>query len=704
LKFARSSNRRIKAQPTRLSAWFGSAPMAAKLSLLGGIAVAFIVFILSVALGVSQYWLAKTEFTGNLQQQANLAAETIQAAVVFEDRAVMREQLEPLFANPDIRSVEVSRQNVRLLIVNRDESDASASAAWGVAWLKPLGFEGAVLKIVTVPVVADGKFIGQVVVKASFASTLRVLLLGYAVLLAASLLAICLSIWMMRRLAVFLTTPLVHLKDVMLDVQKNRAYELRADIETHDEVGALARVFNAMLEQVQATDVVLRRELEVRKKAESRFQHLAMHDALTGLPNRANFMVQLESAIMERRRTGRGYALLFIDLDNFKYINDTYGHAVGDDVLRQVGTRLSQNLRGVDVIARLGGDEFSVLLTDVDRAGVAIDLSEKIARSLEYPMQLGSFAAYVGCSIGVRVLDDALSDVDSLLSQADVAMYSAKALGKGQVALFEQKMELIARGQATVAQQLREALDKKLLTVHYQPQFTVDGQHLRGFEALVRWPGGSGPADFIPVAEESGLIFSLGDYIIEAVLDTLQSWSLQGLPAVRMAINVSAKQLHMESFSASLMRQIESRGINPRNVEIELTETAFLQDLDRAIETLTKLVEQGISVAIDDFGTGYSALTYLRMLPAASIKLDRSFIRGLAASERDRQLVKAVIDMSRALSMEVVAEGVETAQELEQLSRMGCHRVQGYLLGRPAPIDVHIERMKAELAGQVALV
>jgi diguanylate cyclase len=682
-------------------AWLRDASMASKLSLLGGLVVALAAVLVSTALGVSQYLVAKREFDRGLQQQLLLTTDAVQAAVVFGDLETLREQLEPLIANTQIYAIRVFKGSAEVFSFERRKRGTASEALAVTDQFEQVAALFASSHTVEGAVYANGVPVGRVEIAASFAAQTRTLLLNYVALVVVMLLAIGLSAWLMRKLALIVTRPLVHLKEVMIEVQTTRDYELRADIETDDEVGALAKVFNGMLERVEATDTTLRRELETRKTAESRFQHLAMHDALTGLPNRASFMTQLEAALVEHSFSGKACALLFVDLDNFKYVNDTYGHAVGDSALRQVAHRLDQAVRGSDVIARLGGDEFAILLIGMADATAAVETGNKIAQSVRHAMRLGDITAYVGCSIGVRMFDNELGDAALLLSQADAAMYSAKALGKDRAALFEPKMAATARGHASVAQLLRMALDEKRLTVHYQPQYTVDGLKLVGFEALARWPGGPGPAEFIPVAEESGLILPVSDYIIDRVLDQVQLWAQEGQPRVPVAINVAAKQLYLEGFSTNLLARIAAKNIDPRWVEIELTESTFLYDLDVAVETLTELGKQGITIAIDDFGTGYSALNYLKALPVNSVKLDRSFIRGLTADSRDRKVVQAVIDIARALSFDVVAEGVETEHELDVLAQMGCSRVQGYLLGKPvAPEDAWHQHEQLQLRMQ----
>lgn len=669
---------------------FSRAPMATKLSALVGASIALASFLVVIFQGTGQYLLAQREFSAHLAQQAGLAAQSFQAAVVFEDAKAIEELAGSFVADTHIISVLVEKDGKRLFAWNRVPAPWPEEPLLASGVLTWASNANSLVGAASAQVLMEGKPVATVQLVRSFRGEMLSLVSRLLVLMAAAFIATLLMIVLMRRLVHKLILPLEHLAEVMFRVSRDRSWGLRADVETEDEVGQLGQIFNRLLEQVQDAHFGLHKELEVRKRTESRFQHLAMHDPMTGLPNRVAFGTELTSALHEVTLGRRTATVLFVDLDNFKYVNDTLGHAAGDEVLRCVADRLRQAVRSSDVVARLGGDEFAVLLSDVANPQAALDIAAKIIESVMQPIPFNGKPAYVGCSIGVRQLDPTVSSSEVLLSQADAAMYSAKARGKGQAVLFERQMQERQHGAANIAQRLHEALDRNALTTHFQPLYNCATKQLAGFEALARWPGGPGPAQFIAVAEESGQIQALGNAIFDQAFAAMADWATLGREPVVLAINISAAQIFAPRFVEHLLSRCERFAIAPAMVELEITESLLLPDLNLATDILQELKQHGFSIAIDDFGTGYSAINYLKVLPVSKLKLDRGMINGITQSLRDRNLVKAMIDMALALYIQVVAEGVETQDELDLLTEMGCHFVQGYLLGRPAPMADHI--------------
>ncbi len=428
------------------------------------------------------------------------------------------------------------------------------------------------------------------------------------------------------------------------------------------------------------------------RRARAQLAHRADHDPLTGLPNRERLRRRLR-ALLEDVRGGAsdGVGLLFLDLDRFKVINDSLGHAAGDRLLREVAARLSRSTPATDLLARLGGDEFALVTRDHARAAA---LAARLVEVLEAPFTLDGREVTVGACIGVsvrRAVDRAsrdLADEDSLLREADTAMYAAKRTGEGPVVVFEDTLRRRAVARLEDEQGLRRALQRDELRVHYQPIVRSDDLRLTGFEALVRWQhperGLLGPGGFLPTAEETGLVVPLGQHVLRAACAALADWNRTG-PPVRMSVNVSAQHLAAGTLGADVAEALEASGVQPQDLVLEITEQALVVSHEKAAAVLAELRERGCQVALDDFGTGYSSLAYLRRLPVDVLKIDRTFVTGAATASNDGRLLSAITALGSSLGLKTVVEGIETAGELQAARAAGATHVQGYLLGRPGP-------------------
>jgi diguanylate cyclase (GGDEF)-like protein/PAS domain S-box-containing protein len=423
--------------------------------------------------------------------------------------------------------------------------------------------------------------------------------------------------------------------------------------------------------------------------AAEKLDHLAHHDALTGLPNRLLFEDRFDQAIELARRQQQQCLLLFIDLDSFKVVNDTLGHTMGDELLRVVAGRLRTNLRGTDTVARLGGDEFVILATATGPQ-YAGELSEKILHTLAQPIELGSDAVTVSGSIGIAVYPDHGGNRHELTRAADIAMYSAKAAGRNTYQFYSDEMAERNDERLYLEQGLRRAIDEHQLDVHYQPQLRLIDRQVCGVEALVRWPhpeqGMIMPARFIPVAEESGLIDRLGLWVLErACREMLGRRNAEGrqLP---LAVNVSAREFMRADFISGVRDTLQRTGFPAAALELEITEST-LQVFDRSVEIIGQLKALGISVSIDDFGTGYSSLSVLRDLPVDRIKIDRSFIHDLPENVGGVAIIEAIVALAHSLKLEIVVEGIERIEQATLLQRLGCGGGQGYLFCRPVDLD-----------------
>jgi diguanylate cyclase (GGDEF)-like protein/PAS domain S-box-containing protein len=433
---------------------------------------------------------------------------------------------------------------------------------------------------------------------------------------------------------------------------------------------------------------LLQAEIVERRQAEARVHHMAYHDALTGLPNRALLSERLDRAMLAARRDGRKLAVMFIDLDRFKTINDSLGHLTGDHLLKEVANRLCRVVRAVDTVARLGGDEFVVLVPGVRAAEECALVGEKIIAALAEPVRFEGRNLHISPSIGICLCPDDGEDVETLMRKADAAMYHAKDSGRNNYQFFAERMNVAAARHFELETSLRGALERREFTLFYQPIVaTLDGA-VQGMEVLLRWRrpdhGLVAPDDFIPMLEENGLIVPVGEWVIRAACEQAVAWQRAGLKAVPLAVNLSARQFMHRGLVETIRRSLAETGLDPAMLEFEITETALMQHGQQTLETLDQISKMGIRLSIDDFGTGYSSLAYLKRFPVHKIKIDRAFIRDLAGSGEDRAIVAAIMALAGSLQLSVVAEGVETEAQLALLRTHGCDLAQGYLFARPA--------------------
>ena len=432
--------------------------------------------------------------------------------------------------------------------------------------------------------------------------------------------------------------------------------------------------------------------------AEQKVQELARFDSLTGLPNRSMFLAELDRAIARAQRGGEDFAVCFMDLDRFKSINDTLGHAAGDELLKVMARRLRHVLRTNDMVARLGGDEFVIMLEGNAQANERAAVARKLLEAVGEPLALSGCEVLVTGSIGIACFPVDGADAATLLKHADAAMYQAKAQGKAAVRFYTAELAEQATRAFEMESELRLALVRSELLLHYQPKIDLGADRLQSVEALLRWRhptrGMVSPGEFIPLAEERGLIVPIGRWVVQAACRQIRDWRSAGLQPVPVAVNLSARQFASDTLVADIRDAMALYGVAPAELEFELTESALMADPERAAAVLSQLDVMGLRIAIDDFGTGYSSLSYLKRFPADLVKIDRSFVKGLPGDRDDAAITQAVIAMAHSLGLGVVAEGVETTAQLESLRRMGCDQAQGYLLGRPMPA----EDMAARLA------
>lgn len=444
---------------------------------------------------------------------------------------------------------------------------------------------------------------------------------------------------------------------------------------------------------------LIKKQSQDLKEAFERLQDYAQHDQLTGLYNRDQIINILNRIMANARRHGSKMAVLFLDLDHFKHINDSLGHDVGDMLLKSVSDRVRSCIREGDFVARLGGDEFAVILNELDTDRSASLVAQKILDKLVIPHSFDEHEIIVSSSIGIALFDDSYKTSAALLKAADAAMYQAKKKGRSQFAFFSPELEEQAVKRMIIARELNEAIDTNKLSIYYQPQIDACNKNVVGFEALMRWENEDewiSPALFIPIAEETGLIPKMGEWVLRKSCEQLMTWQNAGVigPEVKMAVNISLRQIQAGNFLEILNQVLADTQIEPRCLELELTESSVMDDPERAINIFKSIHDLGIEISVDDFGTGYSSLNYLRHLPIDCLKVDQSFVKDIGVDENDEAIVRVIIGLAHNLGLSVVAEGVETETQSQFLIDNKCNVLQGYLISRPIPPEqiVHFIR------------
>lgn len=440
-----------------------------------------------------------------------------------------------------------------------------------------------------------------------------------------------------------------------------------------------------------ATQLVIR-EITERKEAAERLSYLAQYDSLTGLPNRSLFRDRLEHTLAQAKRNGQLAAVLFIDLDRFKIVNDSLGHAFGDTLLQQVAARLSECIRADDTVGRFGGDEFGVILLDLAKPADAAVVARKINDTLARPFDLDGQSTFISASVGITLYPTDAIDPGILTINADAAMYRAKELGRNTYQFFTQEMNDRAMQRMQMEASMRQALERREFVLHYQPKVNLASGKLAGVEALIRWndprTGLVPPGSFIPVLEETGLINEVGRRAVRQAIEDYLRWRAAGLPAVRVAVNVSSLQLRSPGFVDEIREAVSIDAHAAAGLELEITESLIMEDVKHNIASLQAIRAMGVTIAIDDFGTGFSSLSYLAKLPVDTLKIDRSFVIDMTTGPEGLGLVSTIITLAHSLKLKVVAEGVETEEQSRLLHLLSCDEMQGFLFSKPVPVEI----------------
>lgn len=452
--------------------------------------------------------------------------------------------------------------------------------------------------------------------------------------------------------------------------------------------------------------VGISQDITSRKETEERLNYMANHDALTNLPNRTLFNDRLNNALARGERYGANLAILFLDLDRFKIINDTLGHDIGDLLLQNLARRLSESLRGADTVARWGGDEFIVLLGEIRTGQDGAAAARRILNLFSEPFLLGGQEIFVTASIGISIYPKDGKDAQTLLSNADTAMYRAKQQGKNNYQFYTAEMNASALERLRLESDLRRALERGEFSLYYQPKINISSGQIVGVEALIRWNhpsrGMIPPQDFIPLAEETGLIVPLGEWVLQTACKQNHEWHAAGISSIRVAVNVSTQQFRKENLTETIDRILQQTNLQNCLLELEITESVMMEDMERAITVMSELSDRGIHFSVDDFGTGYSSLVYLKRFPINILKIDRSLVRHIPSNPDDTAIASAIISLGKSLNLKVVAEGVETQEQLMFFRKQGCDEAQGYLFSHPLPGEEMTDLLKETTVFPVA--
>jgi diguanylate cyclase (GGDEF)-like protein len=478
---------------------------------------------------------------------------------------------------------------------------------------------------------------------------------------------------------------------------------LSHDVVTHGALGALTiyvKASHAPTEAEAESIAMATRIISIaieRSQVEERIRHMANHDSLTGLPNRTLLADRLDQVLLHAQRYSRTVTVIFIDLDNFKLINDSLGHHAGDELLKVVAHRMTSCVRRTDTVVRLGGDEFVIVLFDQAQDHDSVTQTiEKIRQAISEPVELSGNYYQVTCSLGLASYPKDGPDAETLLMNADAAMYHAKELGRNNYQVYTSDLNVKLHDKLRLQEDLRHALARNEFRLVYQPQVDLQTERIFGVEALLRWEhpvnGLVSPAEFIPLAEETGLIIPIGDWVLRSACEQNKAWQDQGLSPMTMSVNVSARQFSQHDWCARVAEALRVTGLDPRYLELEITESVIMLDLEGAVTTMRALEDMGVQMSIDDFGTGYSSLSALKHFPVARLKIDQSFVRALSHGQDDRAIAMAVISLGRQLNLKVIAEGVETHEQLAFLRDNDCNEIQGYHYSKPIPPQ-EVERL-----------
>ncbi len=657
--------------------------------------VLLMLFVLQVAL---QYFDLRRSVLQEVRFLVDMIGDRTTAALITGDRALAAATLEKLSVEPKLICARIYDQKNEIFANYGEDLNPRYHQHFklnkNADTYHQFYFDHACLHQ---SLMSDGEWLGTLVIQTSLIDLQKSMLRFTTTWGLTIFIAWLISLLLSRKLRSVISEPIEKLAAAMKTVSEKQAYSLRIKNIGGDELNQLVEGFNQMLEQIELRDSELTQHRD-------RMDHLAHHDSLTGLPNRLLFNDRLKQAIQRAERAKRELALIFLDLDKFKMINDTLGHDIGDIVLVETACRLEECLRKSDTIARLGGDEFVVILEDFECQDSVKQIAEKIIEELSRECQIMQHSLHVTASLGISFYPSHGSDLTTLKRCADIAMYKAKELGRDNFQFYSPGMETRKRDLLILEEDLRDALRQQHLRIYFQPQVSMRTGKVCTAEALLRWQhptrGLILPGEFFPMAEETGLIIELGEWALEETCRIALAWLEQGIDPIRCAINISPRQFRQPGLFDKLHAVLEKTGMPPHLVELEITEAVLMDDVEDVIEKMTKLRALGIRLAIGDFGSGASSLSYLRYFPINKLKVDMSFVRDIHRDKYDLAITASVASLARIMGVDALAEGVETQAQESALLGLGIEWAQGFFYQRPmdaADFEAYLRQADIEL-------
>lgn len=639
--------------------------------------------LLFIAVVTYQFLSFKHDLMNDLDSQLTVIENSIGAALAFEDASAAKEMLDSLSLNKSVERAYISINDTDVFAEYRAKALDKNSEQFASQWPGPDKLH------LTRPVIINGSERGTIHLVANMDKVHARIQVFALFLLTAVLMSMVLARFISRHLNRYITEPIGYLEHLVTKITKSQKYTERSSIQTVDEIGALSAGINTMLDNITHRDEQLRQELDQRMQIEKRLDQLAYFDHQTTLPNRHAFTEHINHTMRICSAEGRAFYLLMLDLDNFKVVNDTIGHAAGDKLLKECGKRLHSILSETDGIFRIGGDEFAITLQGVESSADVEKICHRITHAVSQKFTIDKHEIFVGVSIGVVQYINGNYSESSLVKNADIAMYWAKADGKNTFKLYSREIEELKYHRQELITHLQDALSNNELELYYQPIVNVASNRIVGVEALLRWHqpqmGMISPAEFIPIAESTGLITPIGDWVIHTALAQIRSWQDKYNPGLFVNINISGRQFHDQYIINKVNAAITKNMVDPRTINFELTESILMEHIESTVHILKALRKLGTSISVDDFGTGHSSMSYLKQFPVNTLKIDRSFIQGLPEDEVDSAIIKSIFALAKSLELDVVAEGVETGQQLDFLKDNECAKAQGFFFSPPLP-------------------
>lgn len=671
---------------------FRKLPIGKKLRVINLLIVSLITLLTISSMSFFMYGSLRDDYQKEAATLSAMLAQSVNSALLSNDAEAAQGALDGLRTVRDVLRAEIYDKSGHLFAsYARENNTFNAPLSFDPSQYEKAAHFGSLALDNVSPVlsVSPGKEqIGTITIRLNLVDAYTHLAYQIGILLLVGLFSFTLIAALLTKLQKSITLPLLSLTEAMHKVSKDGDFSARATLISQDEIGELASVFNQMLDELSKRENSLHQELKERRRIEERLSEIAHFDSVSNLPNRYSFNSQIDRALINYKYDLEKFALMFLDLDNFKYVNDTFGHHAGDLLLARVAERLRGSLRQEDYIARLGGDEFAIIMYDFSGISQISSVSGKILAALQQPFFLEGHEAFIGASIGITICPDNGEDRETLQRQADSAMYQAKNLGKNTFQFYQADLSLAHKNRINIEAQLRRSLEHDEIVVYYEPIVEIPTERIVGFEALARWIKQDGtivrPDDFIPLAEETGLIIDIGNHVINSSAVQTAAW-VNRFGQTFTSVNFSSRQFKQNDLANDVLKTLKNAGLQPCYFEMEITESILMNNSSDSMNLLGLLIDQGMGVAIDDFGTGYSSLSYLTSFPISKIKIDRSFVAKLPNDKNALAVVTAIIGLAKSLNLKVVAEGIETVEQFACLAKLGCQYGQGYLFGKPLP-------------------